>query len=114
MLTRLTAANFEEQVVQSSVPVLVDFSAEWCAPCKFALPILEELNSESQGEFKVGKIDVEQEQELANRFAVSALPTMLVFSGGRVVHSFRGVQKKAVLREALCTVGKAEQAVSPS
>lgn len=112
MLTHLTVANFEEQVVQSSVPVLVDFSAEWCAPCKFALPILEELNAESQGEFKVGKIDVEEEQKLANQFAVSALPTMLVFAGGQVVRSFRGVQKKAVLLDALRAARTSEESLS--
>ncbi|MBQ6442448.1 MAG: thioredoxin [Lachnospiraceae bacterium] len=93
----ITAENFEQEVLQSDVPVLVDIWASWCGPCKMLSPIVDEIAKESEG-FKVGKINADDEGALAAKFGVSSIPTLLVFKGGEVVNQSVGfIPKEKVL-----------------
>lgn len=78
----VTAENFEQEVINSDMPVLVDFWAEWCGPCKMIAPLLDDLAEKRSGEIKVVKIDVDSQGEIAARFRVRSIPTMMVFKGG--------------------------------
>jgi len=103
----LTDKNFEAEVLQSSQPVLVDFYADWCGPCKMIAPALEEIAGEQAGRAKVGKLNVDQYPDLAQRYDVQALPTLLYFRDGEVRDLVRGAVGKHVLAsklEALTTV----------
>lgn len=92
----ITKANFNELVLSSDVPVLVDFWAAWCGPCRALTPTIEELAQEATG-FKVGKINVDDEPELASSFNVMSIPTLLVFKDGKVTNKAVGVQTKAYI-----------------
>ena len=94
---KVTSANFEQEVLQSEQPVLVDFWAVWCGPCKMLSPIVEEVANEVEG-FKVCSIDVDENQDLAMQYKVTAIPTLLVFKNGEVVNRSMGfIQKAQVL-----------------
>lgn len=90
----VNSSNFEEEVLKSDVPVLVDFWATWCGPCKMLSPIIAEVASEAEG-FKVCSVDVDEEQDLAMTYEVSSIPTLLVFQGGKVVNRSVGFIPKA-------------------
>ncbi|MCR5161618.1 MAG: thioredoxin [Lachnospiraceae bacterium] len=90
----VNSSNFEEEVLKADVPVLVDFWATWCGPCKMLSPIIAEIASEADG-FKVCSVDVDEEQDLAMTYEVSAIPTLLVFQGGKVVNRSVGFIPKA-------------------
>ena len=99
----VTAANFAQDVVERSkdVPVLIDFWAEWCGPCKALGPLLEKLATEYQGRFVLAKVDVDREAELAGMFGIQSIPTVMLVSGGRQVDGFAGAMPEAELRRFL-------------
>ncbi len=94
-------ATFEADVLKSEVPVLVDFWAPWCGPCKMIGPIIEEMASELGDDVKIGKVNVDNNQELAGQFGVRGIPTIMVFKGGEVIESFVGLRPKEDLVNAL-------------
>ena len=90
----LTDENFEQEVVKSDKPVLVDFWAEWCQPCKMVAPTVSDLADEYAGRVKVGKLDTDANTNVAGRFGISAIPTIMLFRDGQVVRKFVGVTPK--------------------
>ncbi len=94
-------ATFENDVLKSEVPVLVDFWAPWCGPCKMIGPIIEEMASEMGDDVKIGKVNVDDNQELAGQFGVRGIPTIMIFKGGEVLESFVGLRSKEDLVNAL-------------
>jgi thioredoxin 1 len=97
----VTEKNFDEEVLKSAVPVLVDFWAEWCGPCKMIGPIIDELATEFSGRVKVGKVNVDDQQQLAAQFKISSIPTLLIFKGGQVVDQMMGARSKRDFKAAL-------------
>jgi thioredoxin 1 len=96
-----TDSNFQSDVLESSVPVLVDFWAPWCGPCRMIGPTIEELAVENAGSFKVGKVNVDDNNRLAMTYNVASIPTIMIFNKGQLVQQFMGVQPKAKLQQAL-------------
>lgn len=90
----LTDSNFEEEVMKSDIPVLVDFWAGWCTPCKMLAPTIEELADEYEGKLKVAKCEVDANKELSDRFSIMSIPSILLFKNGEVIEQVVGVQPK--------------------
>ncbi len=93
-----TAANFHDTIAKAATPVLVDFWAPWCGPCKMIAPILEELATELAGKLTIAKVNVDDHGELAAQYGIRAIPTMLLFKGGQVADQFVGMMDKASLK----------------
>ena len=100
-LLTLTTENFQDEVIASSRPVLVDFWAAWCGPCKVIAPTVAELAVEFEGKAKIGKVDVDAQTELAQKYSITAIPALLIFKDGKVVQRFVGVREKSELKTAL-------------
>ncbi len=97
----MTDSNFQQEVLSSDRPVLVDFWAEWCGPCKMIAPIVEELANEYDGKLKVGKVDVDSNQQVSMQFGVRSIPTLLIFKSGKVVEQVIGAVPKRLLAEKI-------------
>jgi thioredoxin 1 len=100
-IAEFSETNFEAEVLQASQPVLVDFWAPWCGPCRMIAPVLEQLASENAAAIKVGKINVDESPNIAATYGVSSIPTIMIFKNGEVVDRFVGVQPKTRLQDAL-------------
>ena len=99
----LTDENFQTEVVDSSLPVLVDFWATWCGPCKMVAPIVDELANEYDGKIKFGKVDVDTAQKTAGEFGIRSIPTLLIFKDGKVADQVVGSANKKDLEEKLAS-----------
>jgi thioredoxin 1 len=97
----LTVENFDREVIKSTSPVLVDFWAVWCGPCKMIAPIVDELAAELDGKLKVGKVDVDSNQQIAMQYGIRSIPTLLIFKGGKVVEQIVGAAPKKNLVDKL-------------
>ncbi len=97
----LTDNNFDAEVLKSSTPVLVDFWAPWCAPCRQIAPLIEELATENTGSVKIGKVNTDENPSAAQNYGVMNIPTLMLFKEGKVVERFIGVQPKHRLQQAL-------------
>ena len=96
-----TDGNFDAEVLKSDLPVIIDFWAAWCGPCKMIAPIIEELSNEYQGKVKVGKLDVDENQQTAIKYGVRSIPTVLFIQGGEVKDTIIGAVPKSVFQDKL-------------
>ena len=96
-----TDQNFEQEVLKSSEPVLVDFWAEWCMPCRLLAPTIDKLAKEYAGKVKVGKVDTDSNRDVSIKYGISAIPTVILFKGGQVVQKFVGLRQERDFKEAL-------------
>ena len=101
MAIQFTDVNFKQEALESNIPVLVDFYADWCGPCKMIAPIVAELAGEYEGVFKIGKLNVDQEQDTAEKYRVMSIPTLIIFKNGEAVDKVVGLVSKQVLQEKL-------------
>ncbi len=98
---QLADSTFDKEVLKSDVPVLVDFWAVWCGPCKMIAPAVDELAAQYKGKVKVAKMDVDQHQQVPQQFGIRSIPTLLLFKGGRVVDTIIGAVSKSKLEDSL-------------
>ena len=101
MEMRFTSENFEAEVLKSDVPVLVDFYADWCGPCKRMAPIVEQLAAEYEGRLKVGKMDVDANTDIAVKYGIMSIPTLIIFKNGEIFRREAGVQTEKSIEMAI-------------
>lgn len=94
-LINVTQSSFEDEVLKSDLPVLVDFWATWCGPCRMVAPVLEQIADEMEGKVKIAKLDIDAHQEVAIQFSVSSIPTFILFKGGEMVDRMMGAAPKS-------------------
>jgi thioredoxin 1 len=100
-LLQVTDDSFDDEIMNSDMPVMVDFWAEWCGPCKMVGPVVEELAQEYEGRIKIAKMDVDKNRQTPVRFGIRNIPTLILFKGGEVVQTIVGAQTKNQLNEEL-------------
>lgn len=100
-VSKVTSSNFEEEVIESEVPVLLDFWASWCEPCKMVSPIVDEVANEVQNNAKVGKVNVDEEETLAQSFEITSIPTLIVIKNGKEVNRAVGVRNREEILQLL-------------
>ncbi|MGC8743788.1 MAG: thioredoxin [Verrucomicrobiia bacterium] len=100
-IVELTADNFQSEVIKSQIPVVVDFWAEWCGPCKMLAPTLDEIADEYAGKVKIGKLNVDNFPEVANNYGINSIPTLLFFKNGNVAGQSVGVKPKSAIKAAI-------------
>ena len=100
-----TDGNFEEEVLKSSEPVLVDFWAEWCGPCRMLAPTIDKIANEYQGKVKVGKLDTDVNRDVSIKYNISAIPTVILFKDGQVAQKFVGLRQERDFKEAIDKLG---------
>jgi len=108
MATNITLQNFEQEVLNSDKPVLLDFWAEWCGPCRMLTPILEKLHTEIGDDVVIGKVNVDEQRELAQKFGVMSIPSVFVMKGGKVVDSAVGVRQPAFYKSMVEKASEAQ------
>ena len=96
-----TDQNFEQEVLKSSEPVLVDFWAEWCMPCRMLAPTIEKIAKDYAGKVKVGKIDTDANRDVSIKYSISAIPTVILFKGGQIAQKFVGLRQERDFKEAI-------------
>ncbi|MCA9370687.1 MAG: thioredoxin [Candidatus Peregrinibacteria bacterium] len=104
MANAITDAEFDTQVLKSDIPVLVDFWAPWCGPCKAMIPIVDELSSEYEGKVKVVKMNVDENMDVPGKYSVMSIPTFMIFKGGEAVTTFVGAKSKEDVKKELDAV----------
>jgi thioredoxin 1 len=97
-MVTLTVENFSQEVLKSTTPVVVDFWAEWCGPCKMIAPVLDELATEYDGKVKIGKVNIDEHQQLAINYGINSIPTLLFFKNGQVADQVVGMRSKRDLK----------------
>src|ERR671929_1517223 len=107
MSTAVTEQSFEQEVLQSDKPVIVDFWAEWCGPCHAVSPVLDKIVEERNGDLKLVKVNIDEEQELARRYGIMSIPAMILFKDGEPAAATIGAQPKAAIERALGLAGQA-------
>ncbi len=100
-MINLNKSNFKDEVESSKIPVIVDFWAEWCGPCKMLTPVFEEVSKDFNGKMKFAKIDVEKEEDLAKKFVVRGIPCLIIFKNGKEVERIIGFQSKEILKQKI-------------
>ncbi len=101
MALEFNESNFKEEVLESDKPVLVDFWAAWCGPCKLLGPTIDELYNELEGKAKIGKVNVDENQSLATQYGIMSIPTVIILKNGKIVEQFIGIQPKNIFIDAL-------------